>query len=177
MKNICIVVSFKQTLLDLNKTIKNFENGNFKKWGLNPNLPLKKDDNETYEEAAKHFWEKSTWPKEAQKFSPEIENWWKKIGGEFTESLAKDLGVQEPSIYNIVLIPFGPGGSYNPQSSSVYIKIINFQNEKRWKRILVHEITHLLTAHLDQSDHQKNENRVNKLMENKLREFGLENLI
>ncbi|TSC95385.1 MAG: hypothetical protein Athens101410_635 [Parcubacteria group bacterium Athens1014_10] len=177
MKNIQIIVSLDQTLIDLNKTIRNFENGNYKKWGLNPNLPIKKDDNETYKEAAKRFWEKSTWPKEARKLAFEIEKWWKKMGGKFAESLAKDLGVQEPSIYNVALIPFGPGGSYYPELSTVFIRITNFQNDHWWKRVLVHEIVHLLSVHHEALDHKENEKRVNELMKKKLMEFGLKDLM
>ncbi len=178
MKDIAIIISLKQTLSDLKLTLKNFKSGNFKKWGLTPILPTRKEGDESYEEAAMRFWNESSWKEDIKQVIPRIKKWWQEIGGRFAESVAKDLKVSEPGVYNIVLTPFGPGGSYNAKRSTIYVRITKFNNNNEWwQHVLAHEIVHLLSAYLDLKDHNSNEKRVNKLMKKKLIEFGLEKLI
>ena len=176
MKKISIIISLDQTLKDLELTLKNLNNGNFAKWNLTPILPVPKNENETYQDAAKRFWQDSGWIEGVQVVIPKIEKWWSEIGGMFASSLAIDLGVIEPEKYNIILIPFGPGGSYNNFISGVYVRITDFEKDSWWQHVIVHEITHLLSFSLENPNHQKNENRVNELMKKKLIEFGLGNL-
>lgn len=176
MKKISIIVSLDQTLKDLELTLKNFNDGNFRKWGLTPVLPIRKNANETYQDAAKRFWQESNWVENVQLVIPKINKWWNKVGRAFASSLAVDLGVGEPEKYNIILIPFGPGGSYNHSISAIYVRINDFEKDPWWQHVIVHELTHLLSFNSEDPNHQKNEKRVNEIMKQKLAEFGLKHL-
>lgn len=176
MKNISIKISDEQIIADLNLSIKNFENGNFKKWGLKAIMP-EIENNESYNQAAIRFLKESNWKENVEKLFPKIEKWWNDIGGKLIESLANDLKVEEPDKYIIYPVPFGPGGSYNAKQSAIYIRIRQFENNEWWQHVLVHEITHLLSVNIEEKDHKKNEEQVNKIMKEKLIEFNLDNLI
>ena len=174
MKEIKIIISLEQVLIDLATTAKNLKN--YKRWGLVPILPPRKNKKETLEKAAKRFWLETNWFKMVQVMVPKIRKWWEDVGSKFSESLADELSVEEPPIYYVVLIPFGPGGGFNVQYPAVYVRISDVENNKWWQHVIIHEISHILYS-MSAKDkkkkfsHKEREKIVNRLMNRTLRKM------
>ncbi|TSC91110.1 MAG: hypothetical protein CEN90_658 [Parcubacteria group bacterium Licking1014_17] len=178
MKNISVIISFKPILKHLLEVVvKSLEAGNYKKWGLNPILPPRLSDNEDYGVAAERFWNESGWSDRVQPLVPKINDWWNKFGAKFTESLSADLKVIEPEKYYIILTPFGPGGSYNTSQSAIYVRITDPNDNLWWQRVIVHEIAHLVSVKQENKDHARNEDRINKIVREKLEAMGMTELL
>ncbi len=172
-----IAIDKKEILLDLELTIYNHTNGNYKKWGLNPILPDLKN-HKNYIDSANFFLLDSDWSKKTTAIIPEIKSWCNSKGKEYTLLLCKKLNIQPPKLINVFLIPFGPGGSYYPDGNAIRVRIRQHHNTKWWQHVIVHEITHLINFYINEnSDHNQNEKNTNILMEDVLKELQMENSI
>ncbi|HPN81158.1 MAG TPA: hypothetical protein PK619_01795 [bacterium] len=165
MSKIKIIISWEGIKREFSLTLKNYRNGNFRRWGLKPILPARKKA-ESYLSAAKRYYLTSDWKDEMQRVIPKINNWWQKDGRHLSKKIARAIGVKEPNIYNIIITPFGPGGGYDKSIKAIFLRITDINNNGWWKHVILHEIAHLLKPEEYNQNHRKNEDAVDSIVKN-----------
>ncbi len=163
MAKIKIIISWDGIKRELEMTLKNHHHGNFKRWGLKPILPPRRS-RESYINAAKRYYQESDRKNKIQSIIPEMEAWWDREGYLLSKKASEITRISEPSIYYVILTPFGPGGGYNKLANTVFIRITSLDNSDWWKKVIIHEVAHILNGSKLQKVHKENERKINEIV-------------